>query len=237
MRILKQRKLNESRIIKITKKYTHHPEGSVLIELGNTKVLCTATISNSVPRFLRGKKRGWITAEYNMLPRSTNLRSLRESVIGKRYGRNIEIQRFISRSLRSSVDLEILKSFTIILDCDVLQADGGTRTAAINGSFIALIEAVNFLLKQGKIKENPIKYMIAAISVGIVENKELCDLDYSEDSHAEVDMNVVMTEKYDIIEIQSTVEGNNPISQTRLISLIELAKKEIAKIFKIQKIY
>lgn len=223
------------RKMKLIRKYTETPEGSVLIECGNTKILCTATISKRVPNFLRNQNQGWITAEYSMLPRATKKRNIRESIIGKQYGRNYEVQRFISRSLRASVNLKMLGTLTIILDCDVLQADGSTRTTAINGSYIALLDAINFLIKTGIIKNNPIKFNIAAISVGIVNNQELCDLNFLEDSIADFDMNIVMNEKADIIEIQGTSEKSQPINQLKLISLIEIAKKEIFKIIKKQK--
>lgn len=228
-------KTNETRrIINLTRQYTKYPEGSVLVECGDTKILCTATISENTPRFLRGKNQGWITAEYSMLPRSTHLRNLRESR-SKQYARNFEIQRFIGRALRSSVDLKILNGFTIILDCDVLQADGSTRTSSITGSCVALIDALNFLLRKNKIKKNPMKWMIAAVSVGIVKNKKLCDLNYLEDSIAEIDLNVVMTEYGHIIEIQGTTEGSMSISESILLKLLALAKEEIFKIIQIQK--
>lgn len=233
-----KKKINKTdktnRVINLIRHYTKYPEGSVLVEFGDTKVLCNATVSEIIPRFLRGKNQGWVTAEYSMLPRSTYLRNLRESR-NKQYARNFEIQRFIGRALRSSIDLKMLNGFTIILDCDVLQADGGTRTAAITGSCIALIDSLKFLLKKNKIKKNPMKWMIAAVSVGIVNNKEVCDLNYSEDSISEIDLNVVMTEYGHIVEIQGTTEGSMLVSQNKLFSLLTLAKKEIYKIIKIQK--
>lgn len=228
-------KINKTRrSISLIRKYTKYPEGSVLVEFGDTKVLCNATVSENIPRFLRGKNQGWITAEYNMLPRATYLRNLRESR-SKQYARNFEIQRFIGRALRASIDLNILNGFTIILDCDVLQADGSTRTASVTGSCVALIDALNFLLKRNKIKKNPMKWIIAAVSVGIVKNKELCDLNYLEDSIAEIDLNVVMTEHGHIVEIQGTTEGTVSINQNKLFNLLTLAKKEIHKIIQIQK--
>lgn len=224
---------NTRRIISLVRNYTKYPEGSVLVSFGDTKILCTATISEKIPRFLRGKNYGWITAEYSMLPRSTYIRNIRESR-NKQYARNFEIQRFIGRSLRSSIDLKILSGFTIILDCDVLQADGSTRAASVTGSCVALADAFNFLLKKKKLKKNPMKCMVASVSVGIVKNKLLCDLNYSEDSIAEVDLSVVMTEYGSIVEVQGAAE-KKPIDQNKFFDLLFLAKKEISKIIKIQK--
>lgn len=235
MFLIEKRNLIQSRKIKITRQYTTNPEGSVLVEFGKTKVLCTATVSENIPRFLKGKKKGWITAEYSMLPRATNFRNIRESNRGKQYSRNHEIQRFIARSLRASVDLNKLYPFTIILDCDVIQADGGSRTASVTGSCVSLVDSISFLLQKNKIKINPLKFLVASISVGIFENKELCDLNYLEDSGSEFDLNIVMTEKGDIVEIQGTAEGKNSVSQEKLVSLIELARVEIKKIIKIQR--
>ncbi len=218
----------------ITRNYLQHPEGSVLIETGNTKVICTATIQEGVPPFLVNENRGWLTAEYGMLPRSTNSRMKRESVSGKVKGRTAEIQRLIGRSLRAVVDLKKLPGYTIMIDCDVIQADGGTRTASITGACIALNDAFQAMIKTGQITENPIKEWVAAISVGIVNNEPILDLCYEEDSIAEVDMNVVMTESGKFIEIQGTAEAN-PFSDTELKAMLKLAKRGIKQLIKIQK--
>ena len=222
------------RPIKITRHYTKHAEGSVLIEFGDTKVLCNATIEETVPRFLKGQNQGWITAEYGMLPRATNLRTQREAAKGKQSGRTMEIQRLIGRSLRAMVDLTLLGERTITLDCDVIQADGGTRTAAISGSAVALHDAIQTLLDKGLIKQNPIKNLVAAVSVGIVDQQQLCDLEYVEDSNAETDMNVVMTDDGRMIEVQGTAEGE-PFSHDELLALLDLAKQGIAQINQAQK--
>ncbi|AMA64709.1 Ribonuclease PH [Candidatus Arsenophonus lipoptenae] len=230
----KNRKADQIRPIKITRKYTKYAEGSVLIELGNTKVLCNATIEERVPKFLKGQSQGWITAEYGMLPRATNLRNIREAIKGGQTGRSIEIQRLIARSLRATVDLKQLGEYTIILDCDVIQADGGTRTAAISGAHVALTDALNMISVKEKFKKNPIKSMVAAISVGIVNGNTICDLEYSEDSIAETDMNIVMMDNGKIIEIQGTAESK-PFSHEELISLLYLAKNGLQIIFSAQK--
>lgn len=222
------------RPIKITRHYTKHAEGSVLIEFGDTKVLCNATVEETVPRFLKGQNQGWITAEYGMLPRATNVRTQREAAKGKQSGRTMEIQRLIGRSLRAMVDLTLLGERTITLDCDVIQADGGTRTAAISGSAVALHDAIQTLLDKGLIKQNPIKNLVAAVSVGIVEQQQLCDLEYVEDSNAETDMNVVMTDDGRMIEVQGTAEGE-PFSHDELLALLDLAKQGIAQINQAQK--
>lgn len=188
------RSANQVRPVTLTRNYTKHAEGSVLVEFGDTKVLCTASIDEGVPRFLKGQGQGWITAEYGMLPRSTHTRNAREAAKGKQGGRTMEIQRLIARALRAAVDLKALGEFTITLDCDVLQADGGTRTASITGACVALADALNKLVAAGKLKTNPMKGMVAAVSVGIVNGEAICDLEYIEDSAAETDMNVVMTE-------------------------------------------
>ncbi|MDI6936825.1 ribonuclease PH, partial [Serratia sp. Se-PFBMAAmG] len=188
------RNASEVRPVTLTRHYTKHAEGSVLVEFGETKVLCTATVEEGVPRFLKGKGQGWVTAEYGMLPRSTHSRMAREAAKGKQGGRTLEIQRLIARSLRAAVDLDALGEFTITLDCDVIQADGGTRTASITGACVALADALNALVAAGKLKASPLKGMVAAISVGIVGGEALCDLEYVEDSAAETDMNVGMTE-------------------------------------------
>ncbi|VAY02165.1 Ribonuclease PH [Arsenophonus endosymbiont of Aleurodicus dispersus] len=230
----KNREANQVRPIKITRKYTKHAEGSVLIELGDTKVLCNATIEDGVPRFVKKQSQGWITAEYGMLPRATNDRNIREAAKGKQTGRTMEIQRLIARSLRAAVNLTQLGEYTIILDCDVIQADGGTRTAAISGACIALTDALNKMVAEGKLKKSPLKFMIAAISVGIVNGKHLCDLQYNEDYIADTDMNIVMIDNGKIIEIQGTAEGE-PFSHVELLSLLSLAKNGLQTIFTAQK--
>ena len=228
------RSAEQVRPIKITRHYTKHAEGSVLVEFGETKVLCNATIDESVPRFLKGQNQGWVTAEYGMLPRATNSRTQREAAKGKQTGRTMEIQRLIARSLRAMIDLKLLGEYTITLDCDVIQADGGTRTASITGACVALVDAVNSLLANGKIKQNPIKSLVAAVSVGIVNGEAVCDLEYIEDSNAETDMNVVMTDDGRIIEVQGTAEGE-PFSHEELLTLLELAKNGITTITEAQK--
>nr|WP_024871788.1 ribonuclease PH [Tolumonas lignilytica] len=221
------------RPITITRQYTCHAEGSVLVEFGRTKVLCTATVADGVPRFLKGKGQGWITAEYGMLPRSTHSRMNREAASGKQGGRTLEIQRLIARSLRAAVDLTKLGEYTITVDCDVLQADGGTRTASITGACVALVDALNWMLEKGVIKNNPMNFMVAAVSVGIYDGVPVCDLDYDEDSSAETDMNLVMTETGKMIEIQGTAEGE-PFSQEELMQLLELGKQGIQQIIQQQ---
>lgn len=228
------RQADQVRPIKITRQYTKHAEGSVLIEFGDTKVLCNATIEEGVPRFLKGQSQGWITAEYGMLPRATNSRNIREAAKGKQTGRTMEIQRLIARSLRAAVDLKQLGEYTITLDCDVIQADGGTRTAAISGACVALTDALNKMVAEGKLKKSPLKSMVAAVSVGIVDGKPICDLEYSEDSVAETDMNVVMMDNGKMIEIQGTAEGE-PFSHEELLSLLSLAKNGLQTIFTAQK--
>ncbi|QLK88112.1 ribonuclease PH [Arsenophonus endosymbiont of Aphis craccivora] len=228
------REANQVRPIKITRQYTKHAEGSVLIEFGDTKVLCNATVEEGVPRFLKGQSQGWITAEYGMLPRATNSRNIREAAKGKQKGRTMEIQRLIARSLRAAVDLKQLGEYTITLDCDVIQADGGTRTAAISGACVALTDALNKMVAEGKLKKSPLKSMVAAVSVGIVDGKPICDLEYIEDSAAETDMNVVMMDNGKMIEIQGTAEGE-PFSHEELLSLLSLAKNGLQIIFTAQK--
>lgn len=223
----------ELRPLKITRQYTCHAEGSVLIECGRTKVLCNATVTEGVPRFLKGKNQGWITAEYGMLPRSTNSRMNREAASGKQGGRTMEIQRLIGRALRAAVDLTKLGEYTITIDCDVLQADGGTRTASISGACVALCDALSWMREKGWLKNNPMTEMVAAVSVGIFAEQPVCDLDYAEDSHAETDMNLVMTESGKMIEIQGTAEGA-PFSQDELMQLLELGKQGIANIIRQQ---
>lgn len=228
------RSAEQVRPIKITRHYTKHAEGSVLVEFGETKVLCNATVDESVPRFLKGQNQGWVTAEYGMLPRATNSRTQREAAKGKQTGRTMEIQRLIARSLRAMVDLKLLGEYTITLDCDVIQADGGTRTASITGACVALNDAINKMIAEGKIKQNPIKSLVAAVSVGIVDGQPVCDLEYIEDSNAETDMNVVMTDDGRIIEVQGTAEGE-PFSHDELLKLLELAKNGIATIIDAQR--
>jgi ribonuclease PH len=205
----------------------------VLVEFGDTKVICTASVENSVPHFLRGKGQGWITAEYGMLPRSTNSRMSRESSRGKQSGRTQEIQRLIGRSLRAVVDLKILGENTIKIDCDVIQADGGTRTASITGACVALMDAVNYLKKTGKIQESPLIGMIASVSVGVYNGTPVLDLDYAEDSTAETDMNVVMNSDGGFIEIQGTAEGA-PFAQDQLDKMLALAKSGINELLELQ---
>lgn len=226
------RKNDELRKLKITRNYIKAAEGSVLIEMGDTKVICTATTENSVPPFLRGKGTGWVTAEYAMLPRSSAQRIQRErSKVG---GRTHEIQRLIGRSLRSVVDMKALGERSVLIDCDVVQADGGTRTASITGAYIALVDALRALTKKGMIMSVPVNDYLAAISVGIVEGKPLLDLDYAEDSTAEVDMNLVMTGRGKIVEVQGTAEGE-PFSRAELSTLIALGEKGIKALVKKQK--
>ncbi|WP_194757501.1 ribonuclease PH [Aliidiomarina indica] len=227
------RTAQQIRPVTITRNFTRHAEGSVLIEFGDTKVLCNASVQEGVPRFLKGKGQGWVTAEYGMLPRATHTRSDREAARGKQGGRTMEIQRLIARSLRAIVDLKALGENTITVDCDVIQADGGTRTASITGACVALADAVSFMRKKGLVKVNPMKGMVAAISVGIYKGAAVADLDYPEDSAAETDMNVVMTDTGKIIEIQGTAEGE-PFSFDEMNSMVELAKHAIRELNDIQ---
>ena len=226
------RKNDELREIKITKNFIMHPEGSVLIEFGNTKVICNATVEEKVPPFLKGSGSGWVTAEYSMIPRATNVRTQREVNKGKPTGRTMEIQRLIGRSLRSAVDLKKLGERTIIVDCDVIQADGGTRTASITGGYLALETAVEQLINSGLLSQNPVIAKVAAISVGKVKGEILLDLEYSEDSLAEVDMNIVMNSKNEFIEIQGTGEEST-FTYDELIKFIEVAKKGFEKLFEL----
>jgi len=228
------RSAQQVRPVTLTRNYTKHAEGSVLVEFGETKVLCTASVDEGVPRFLKGQGQGWVTAEYGMLPRSTHSRMAREAAKGKQGGRTLEIQRLIARSLRAAVDLKALGEFTITLDCDVIQADGGTRTASITGACVALADALNKLVASGKLKANPMKGMVAAISVGIVRGEALCDLEYVEDSAAETDMNVVMMEDGRMIEVQGTAEGE-PFSHDELLTLLALARGGIEELIQAQK--
>ena len=226
------RKNDEMREVKVTKNYIIHPEGSVLIEFGNTKVICNATVEEKVPPFLRGTKSGWITAEYSMLPRATNSRVQREASKGKIMGRTMEIQRLIGRALRSTIDLEKIGERTIIVDCDVIQADGGTRTASITGAYLAVELAIEKLIDEGKLKEIPIKSRVAAISVGKVKDDILLDLEYEEDSRADVDMNIVMNDKGEFIELQGTGEEST-FTQKELLDLIEISKNTFKVLFKL----
>ncbi|MEZ9514936.1 ribonuclease PH [Vibrio cyclitrophicus] len=228
------RAVDQIRPIKITRNYTAYAEGSVLVEFGNTKVLCNATVEENVPRWLKGQGKGWVTAEYGMLPRATHTRNRREAASGKQGGRTMEIQRLIARSLRAVVDLKVLGEIMITVDCDVIQADGGTRTASISGASVAMADAINSLLASGKLKKNPMKGHVAAVSVGIVGAQALCDLEYVEDSAADTDMNVVMTEDGKMIEIQGTAEGE-PFSHEELMQLLALANKGITDIVEAQK--
>ncbi len=227
------RQVDELRPVRITRQFTCHAEGSVLVEFGNTKVICTASVEEGVPRFMRGEGRGWITAEYGMLPRSTGTRMGREAARGKQGGRTVEIQRLIGRSLRAAVDLQVLGEHTITIDCDVIQADGGTRTASITGACVALADAVAFLQAKGKVNASPIKRMIASVSVGIYQGAPVLDLDYPEDSAAETDMNIVLGSDGGIIEIQGTAEGE-PFSEAEFASMLALAKKGIAELHDLQ---
>lgn len=222
------------RPIAFTRHYTDYAEGSVLVCFGNTKILCNASIVDGVPRFLRDADQGWLTAEYGMLPRSTHERMNREAARGKQAGRTVEIQRLIGRSLRAAIDLKLLGPYTITIDCDVIQADGGTRTAAISGSCVAMIDALRTLQRKGRLKTDPLKHFVAAVSVGIYNGTPILDLDYAEDSKAETDMNVVMTDADAFIEIQGTAEGN-AFQQQELHALIDLAKQGLQTIISEQK--
>lgn len=233
MRLDKRRK-DEIRDARITRDYLLHPEGSVLMEIGNTKIICTAMIDERVPHFLRGTGQGWITAEYSMLPGSTGIRKIRNASRGKIDGRTQEIQRLIGRSLRSVIDLNKLGERTIWIDCDVIQADGGTRTASVTGSFVAVIDALNKLKKDKKIKELPVTNYVSAISVGLNKEGVLLDLCYEEDSQAIVDMNIVMTEDKRIIEIQGTGEKHS-FSREQLNKLLDLGEKGNMELIKLQK--
>ncbi|MEW6999103.1 ribonuclease PH [Colwelliaceae bacterium BS250] len=228
------RTAGQIRPVTITRQFTAHAEGSVLIEFGDTKVICTATVEEGVPRFLKGKGKGWVTAEYGMLPRSTHTRMRREAANGKQSGRTLEISRLIARSLRAAVDLTALGENMITVDCDVIQADGGTRTAAITGACVALVDALDYLRAKGVLKTNPLKHMIAAVSVGIYKGAAVADLDYPEDSAAETDMNVVMTDTGKLIEVQGTAE-EAPFSFDEMQEMLLLAKDGINELFDAQK--
>ncbi len=227
------RSLDQLRDVKITRNFTKHAEGSVLVEFGDTKVICTASVETRVPGFLRGQGQGWVTAEYGMLPRSTGSRMIREAAKGKQSGRTVEISRLIGRSLRAAIDLEALGENSITIDCDVIQADGGTRTASITGACVALVDAINHMMANGQLKTNPIKYMIGAVSVGVYNGEAVLDLDYAEDSNAETDLNVIMADNGGFIEIQGTAEGE-PFQPDELNAMLALAKKGIAELTQIQ---
>ena len=220
---------HEIRPIRLTRGYTKHAEGSVLVEFGDTKVICTASVEDRVPGFLRGQGQGWVTAEYGMLPRSTGSRMGREAARGKQGGRTMEIQRLIGRSLRAAVDLKLLGENTITVDCDVIQADGGTRTASITGGYVALADAINYLLDKKAIDKNPLQNQIASISVGVYQGVPVADLDYAEDSSCETDMNIVMNDKGGFIEVQGTAEGA-AFSQDDLDAMLKLGKDAIAQL-------
>ena len=230
----RERKEDELREVKIQRNYTKFAEGSVLMETGDTKVICTVSVEDGVPYFLRGKGRGWLTAEYSLLPGSTHSRTTREAARGKVSGRTKEIQRLIGRSLRAVIDLEAIGERTLWIDCDVIQADGGTRTASITGAFVALVDAVKYMIDKNIVDESPLTGHLAAISVGIVNDKPLLDLCYEEDSSAQVDMNVVMTDKGEVIEVQGTAEGD-PFTRQEMNKLLDLAEKGINNLIEKQK--
>lgn len=229
------RKPEQLREVNFICNYTKHAEGSVMVEFGDTRVLCTASVEKRVPRFLKGKGEGWVTAEYGMLPRSTHDRMGREAARGKQGGRTLEIQRLIGRSLRAAIDLKALGEHTITIDCDVIQADGGTRTASITGGFVALSMAINKMLAKKQIKKNPIHGQIASVSVGIYNGIAVLDLDYAEDSNAETDMNVVMNDAAAFIEIQGTAEGH-AFRKDELSCMLELAEQGISELLEKQRI-
>lgn len=229
-----QRANDELRVINMTRSYTQYAEGSVLIAFGNTKVLCTASVLPGVPKFLKGSGQAWITAEYGMLPRATHTRSEREASRGKQTGRSLEIQRLIGRVLRVSVDLKQLGENTLFVDCDVIQADGGTRTAAITGASVALRDALSTMKEKGELTQDPWRFLVAAVSVGIYQGQVVLDLDYAEDSQAETDMNVVMTEQGDLLEVQATAE-KNAFSKQQLEQMLTLAESGINQLFKKQR--
>ncbi len=229
------RELNQLRDVEITRNYTKYAEGSVLVETGDTMVLCNVSIEDSVPYFLRGQNRGWLTAEYSLLPRATQDRNIREAAKRKLSGRTQEIQRLIGRSLRAIIDLDKMGEKTIWVDCDVLQADGGTRTASITGAYVALVDAINFMMDEGKLEENPLNGYMAATSVGIVDGTPMLDLCYEEDYKAQVDMNIAMTEDGEIIEIQGTAE-EHPFTRDELDDLYDLAEKGILELIEEQKL-
>ncbi|MEK7437086.1 MAG: ribonuclease PH [Pseudomonadota bacterium] len=228
------RSFDALRDIRITRNFTKHAEGSVLVEFGDTKVLCTASVEEKVPGFLRGQGRGWLTAEYGMLPRATNTRTDREAARGKQSGRTLEIQRLIGRSLRAVADLSLLGERTVKVDCDVIQADGGTRTASITGAYVAVHDAVTLLLRRGLIASTPLREFVAAVSVGVYQGVAVLDLDYAEDSACDTDMNVVMTGAGGFVEVQGTAEGA-PFSREEMGALLGLAQNGIAQLIAMQK--
>ena len=225
---------DQLREVSLIRHYTKHAEGSVLVCFGDTKVICTASVTEGVPRFLKGSGQGWLTAEYGMLPRSTGTRMDREAARGKQGGRTVEIQRLIGRSLRAAVDLKQLGEFTINIDCDVIQADGGTRTASITGACVATVDALRFLQRDKKLTKDPFLGMVASVSVGIYKNEAVLDLDYPEDSNAETDMNLVMTEAGGLIEIQGTAE-KTPFTEEEFQNMLHLGKKGIQELIALQK--
>lgn len=228
------RRFDEIRPIKIIRNYIKYSEGSVLIEMGDTRIICTASVEEKLPLFLRGTQQGWISAEYSMIPRANQDRNIRDSIKGKVDGRSQEIQRLVGRSLRAVTDLDMLGPRMIWLDCDVLQADGGTRTASIIGAYIALIDALKYLKAEKKIESIPVKHFLGAISVGIVDGEMLLDLDFKEDSRAQVDMNIVMTDGGNVVEIQGTAE-DRPFSMRNLNKLIKLAEIGISQVVAVEK--
>ncbi len=228
------RTADQLRPVRITRHFTRHAEGSVLVEFGDTRVLCNASVIEGVPRFLKGTGQGWLTAEYGMLPRSTGSRMEREAVKGKQSGRTVEIQRLIGRSLRQAVDLDRLGEYTLQIDCDVLQADGGTRTAAITGACVALVDALNQLQRDNRLKTDPLVAMVAAVSVGIYNGQPVLDLDYLEDSAADTDMNLVMTSQGGLIEIQGTAE-KTPFTEAEFQALLALGKRGIQSLIDLQR--
>ncbi len=224
---------DDLRAIRLTRNYTRHAEGSVLVEFGDTRVICTASVENRVPGFLRGSEQGWVTAEYGMLPRSTGSRMGREAARGKQGGRTMEIQRLIGRSLRAAIDLKALGENSVTIDCDVIQADGGTRTASITGGYVALVDAINHMIEKGTIKRSPMVCQVASVSVGVYQGTPVLDLDYPEDSNCETDMNVVMTDAGRYIEVQGTAEGE-AFSEEDLQAMLKLAKTGIAQLIEKQ---
>lgn len=229
-----QRNPDQMRAVRFTRQFTKHAEGSVLVEFGDTRVICTATVEERVPRFLKGQNKGWVTAEYGMLPRSTNSRMSREAARGKQGGRTMEIQRLIGRSLRAAIDLEKLGERSITLDCDVIQADGGTRTASITGACVALNDAISILIDKGLLDENPLQHLVASVSVGIYQGTPVLDLDYDEDCNAETDMNFVMDDTGNFIEIQGTAEGAT-FSMDEMLAMTELARAGIGSLVEAQR--
>ncbi|HQR75381.1 MAG TPA: ribonuclease PH [Burkholderiaceae bacterium] len=228
------RRADELRTVRLTRRYTKHAEGSVLVEFGDTQVICTASVEEKVPGFLKGKGEGWLTAEYGMLPRATNTRSDREAARGKQSGRTQEIQRLIGRSLRAVFDLKTLGERTLHIDCDVIQADGGTRTAAITGGYVAAVDAARWLRERGLIENLPVRDYVAAVSVGVYRHVPVLDLDYAEDSTCETDMNVVMTGRGGFVEVQGTAEGE-PFTEAQMAAMMALARKGVSELIAAQK--